>query len=332
MQPKHRILKYINFQCDFYYPTLNASEGIFLCISPYEAETLSRSIKLLNECRKIVILQDGVFDFANSFNNTNFKDNFKLLYPSTSNIIFVFGNKEKDYIQYFNPSATVCSYMPTFINNTIERKSTFSNECAEFDVMITTANTAYFSPEEFDILAKYLVKVIKELDLNGFRYCFRIFDRKLLQHLAKHSINLANNIVEVDLVTSLSNVKSVITTPSTLSVEVMILDLPVATLIYRDLPLSVQTGWILSNEKQVLLLMQSMLKYDTERMNIQRALLANYVKSDYPQLNKDDVLTVANGIPSLRDSFDSFAIRQLSSFWNFNIKFFIKRVVCKIIK
>jgi hypothetical protein len=331
MQPKNRLTRYINFSCDLYYPISKHTKHINLTISPYEVDTLKKSISIIRKGEKLVVLQDGVFDFSNSFCNPFFFDSYKLLYPSTSNVVFSFGNKEKSYIKYFNPNAVVKSYMPTFINKTIENKKTFSNSNAQFDVMITTANTAYFSDQEFDRLVNLLVNIVGKLKKSELTYCFRIFDKKIIEALKHVSIAFVN-IIDVDLCSALTLTKSVITTPSTLSVEVMILDVPVATLIYRDYPLTTQTGWIMAHENDAILIVESMLKGADERMNIQRAMLTNYIEVDFPQLKATDVVTIANNVPPITDALDRFATKQLTSTWNFNIKYFIKRMLCKIKK
>ncbi|ASI89244.1 hypothetical protein [Vibrio mediterranei] len=327
MQSKEIMSKYVATDIGTYYPNWNKKElrnSILITTSPYELESIQSSLI----AKKSIGLQDGVFDFSNSFNNPFFfNKSYKLHFPAINDVILCFGKKEASYIAGFNKRTVVKTYIPEFVKRTMKLADDFNNPEPEYDVMLTTANTAYFDESEFKLLVNYLESVIDSLLSSGYKICIRIFDNQLLNALSLEDID---NLKEGSFVEAAANVKSVITTPSTLAVESMILGLPTATLIYRDMPITTQTGWMLYNPAIVCSVVESMLNNNRERLSIQRVLLENYLEPEV----KDATVKTLTRLSQLSDQSktgrEGFAESILLSTWNFNLKFLIKRLLCKL--
>lgn len=328
MQSKKLMDKFINANLDCYYPDWNDRDldnSILITTAPYELESIKSSLRA-----KISIgIQDGVFDFANSFYHPFFNNKkYKLNFPSVNNVVLCFGKKEAIFIESLNSNnLMVKTYIPSYIKNTLKSADEFSNEDAIYDVMITTANTAYFSDEEFDKLTLCLKRTTENLLSAGYRVCFRIFDKRIINALHFEDIE---NINSGGFLNAAAKTKCIFTTPSTLAVESMILGIPTATFIYRDTPLTTQTGWLVYDPSLAVNIVDSMLSNDNERFMIQKALVDNYLSSDFDNVTEVEITKIAEYSKVDNNFRVSFAESVLLSKWNFNIKFFFKKLIYKL--
>ncbi|MEZ9998872.1 hypothetical protein AB4428_11260 [Vibrio lentus] len=328
MQPKSLIGKYINNRLSCYYPNWNEIEletSVLITIAPYELESIKSALR----ADFSISVLDGVFDFANSFYHPFFEGkNYKLYFPAINDAVLCFGKKESRYIKSLNDNIMVKTYIPSYIKKTQEKADDFNNENAKYDVMLTTANTAYFNDEEFVKVVRYLNETTKILQSAGYSVCYRIFDQKILESLVFKDVC---NITTGSFVDSAKNTKCIFTTPSTLAVESMILGIPTATFIYRNTPLTTQTGWIIYDLASVMDVVESMLSNDNDRLLIQKVLLENYIYSEVNELTEEEIRNlIGNTVTEKKEKYNSFAESVLLSRWNFNIKFFIKRWFYKI--
>ena len=311
---------YYNKNCIFL-----KSFNLFVCLFytlPHNT-ILTEKFKLLGI--KTLLCSDGVFDFSNSFYNpmvTKYKVN--LFFPVLQDYFLCVGKKEKDFFQVFSNTIT---YTPKRMMSEFE----YIPLPSETKVLITTANSAYFSMDEFCRLKELLVGVSKCLITDNISFSFRIFDQKLLSEVKSELPCTIENDIQESFESILLNYSSVVTTPSSISVTAMYHQRAVATLLYRDTPLFLNSGWSIPSVAVFKSCLLDFTGLDSERMAIQNRLLSQHLSDS--TLNKciTDVLD--------HDFINTFSktqcvnqnmLNMLDSKFNFNFEWFIRKIYLRI--
>jgi hypothetical protein len=274
---------------------------------------------------KTILMSDGIIDWANLFDNPKQKKyDIDLYHPIIHDYFFCLGEEEKDYFDFLGNNTE--QYM---LNRIIPNKDKLDLPNNE-KFLITTANTAYFNDSERDHLEKILKKVIKILDEMNINYIFRIFDEYLINNL---DIQSENNYDEGNFDSVLSKVDFVITTPSSITINAMYHDRPVAQLIYRDTPMFVQSGWNINMGNNIEQTINSLLKKDKNRINFQNWQVEKYinVKSEKKMidvLDSDDI----NGSNKIENFININLYNLINSKYNFNLEYFVRKVYLKFKK
>ncbi|CAH6924578.1 conserved hypothetical protein [Vibrio chagasii] len=332
VQEKSRFLRYFSNLKDFQYDNMQFSSNIpagciNVTIAPLEHKSLMLTYRSSREKYAMIAIQDGVFDLSNALKNK--KHVYPLHMPMVNDFLFCLGEHEKKLLRELNPSKSVYSYQPKFLSELIDLK--MENNKKKFDFLITTANTAYFDDFEFNELITLLVNIILELDKNEHNYILRIYDPEIISYLEDKVGRKLVNITTGDFKSVVNNVECVLTTPSTIAVESMLLNKPVGTLYYRDEPLLTQTGWIIHRSSNLPSVVSQMVLKDDDRMLIQSALLKNYIDVDYTALNADKIDEICK--PALiNEVIESASAEMLHSKFNFNLKYFFKRIHSKVFR
>lgn len=225
-------------------------------------------MKMIYEVRKrgivTLLLQDGVYDWANSYINNN-----PYLYDIIFHDIFAFFGTLRDESwlrsNMVNPKGIV-KYVPNYI-----KEKDFVMEEKKYDFLITTANKSYFNNDELDSLVIIINKTISELIKFDLTYKLRIFDNTLLSRL--DVVDNVENDVLVGFSDCVKNVNAVITTKSTLIFESISLDLPVGEFVYRDTPILSSAAWCIHSNVHFKNTFSSMLSRDEKRMKYQNSYL-----------------------------------------------------------
>ena len=269
-----------------------------------------------------VLLCDGIVEWSNMFNNKKMiKNGYTLFHPIIHKYFFVSGIEENNYFKY--QKHNTLKFLPKRIK-VLTKKENYNYK---FDFLITTANTAYFNDTEKISLVNLLRNVISEIEELKMTYCFRIFDNYLIKKL---NINSEQNYIKVDIDYPLQISKSLISSPSSIILTAMSIDIPVGILNYRDYPLFLQTGWLFSghNTRETLL---SMYERNSERLEFQRFKTKEYFennKSISDLINQDR----SNKSAKLKKSYqyEHYTHKLLNSKFNFNFEYMFRKLFKKL--
>lgn len=219
-----------------------------------------------------ILLHDGIFEWKNTFTNNC---SLPLYHPVNHHVFFMFGGDlEYEYFEYLLPKSNVIiKYVPYYLRNVM--KCTNSIE-SDYQFLITTANKPYFCNDELVRLSSLISDVILNFERLSLTYKVRIFDKKLLS-LLKLNKNIVNDI-DSSLSNCIRNVDAVITTKSTLTLEVIKAEKPVAELIYRDSPVFSNPAWLIHSNIDFDETFKSILSQDKNRMLLQKKVLEQHFR------------------------------------------------------
>lgn len=275
---------------------------------------------------KTILIADGVFEFGNSFLNPMVcKYKMKLFHPITQEYFICVGSFSR---KYFSRYSKTVPYMP-------ERMMTSDKHIPmprDKKALITTANTAYFNDYEFNKLQGLLVCAALELKLKGVSFCFRIYDQMLFKAVVDELGFLIDNDVGSDFETTLASYSTIITTPSSICVTAMYHKRSVATLIYRDFPISVQSGWVLFDKASIKQSLSSLINMDSTRMEIQDNLVSMYFPSNEINSALDIVVKDKTINHSEVNYYDKAMMNMLTSTFNFNFEHFFRTLYLRFKK
>ncbi|WP_045406191.1 hypothetical protein [Vibrio jasicida] len=248
--------------------------------------------KIILQCKllgvKTIFLTDGIFDWANAFSNPKHEAvNLYSLFPIDFDQLIVAGNTQStNYFKYLYKNLSVKTYLPLRNKNLYIKDTDMSER-----VLITTANTAYFSELELERLIKLIDKTTESLIEINIRFDFRIFDSNLLQRL-KHK-NYGKNIISGDFHTASRKYCAYFTTPSSVILDLALLNRPIFTYLYRDTPLQVHSGWLIFEGLEIKELLSSVILSDKNspdydyRLAYQRSLVeTNTTEKDIFMIEK----------------------------------------------
>ncbi|WP_113928352.1 hypothetical protein [Bacillus sp. P14.5] len=277
-------------------------------------------IKAKQQNIKTILISDGVFDFSNAFNNRmQLKYGLKLFHPIIHDIFLSVGKQEKNY---FGKGVRAIQFLPKKVINTKVRIPLPNVN----KILITTANTAYFNETEKELLISILKRIIQELDSKGHQYFFRIFDENIINAL---NVKPINNQVEGSFEQALANADYVITTPSSISINAMYHNRPVAHLQYRDLPIYLQSAWVISGSYPIGKTIKSMLEKEEDRLKIQNNILEQYLVQNTPSEVFEDAIH-SEIINSRNNDIDIFVNKNLKNMLesrlNFNLEYLARRL------
>ncbi|TVU75453.1 hypothetical protein FQP87_11245 [Vibrio tasmaniensis] len=270
---------------------------------------------------KTVLLTDGIVEWNNCFhhhavinhNNILFSEIIHdvVLTPS-NNVTGLINNKLKSF-----------GYTPKKVRYNISEEKTVDGD---FDILITTANSAYFNEVEFINLSKLIVSIIESAILYDKKIALRIYDKKLLNELSPFKLP---NITECSFNEFIGLSDVVVSTPSSVVLTSMIAKKKTCQMIYRDSPLLLQSGWMIHHSTNITDTIASLLNPTQEqefRLRYQESVVQdhNNFNLDLPveDLNSNGLfvnLSEANEINIL--------LKLLNSPFNFNIEFRIRKLV-----
>ena len=186
----------------------------------------------------------------------------------------------------------------------------------EFDFLVTTAKTPYFSAGEKARLITSLSACIAALHRSGFKILVRLFDSDLCR-ATRANVPNATFDTTGDFTSALARAECVIGTPSSVLLEAMHQNRPTGTLLFRDSPLLYQTGWLIGCNQAWHETFESMLGHDSKRMDFQRqSLRENLSERDFfeycDQIARGENLAAPRPIDAIDLEFENRMLRQLS--------------------
>lgn len=284
-------------------------------------------------CKKLNIptafIFDGVFDWANTYNNPKHTSlGIYIGRPFLHDIVFYVSSGDSlKYLKYKNPGVKFINYMP--FRNRKCNVSVGINDLKKDTVLITTANTAYFDDKEFSSLVDLIKDTIHVCEELGIKVIYRIFDRKILK-----SLNIdKDNYIDCNLSDVLNISTIVLSTPSTLNVDVVGYNLPLGSLIYRNSPVLNNGGWVIYDKKtardSILQMLNGHKDIDfIERINFQRSLIA-CDKENFENLSKKDLYVCLNksDVSDILDDITAFTTFSYVKIFISQLIFYIKKLI-----
>lgn len=288
------------------------------------------NLYILSKCYGVcltVLVADGVYEWDNAYRNPKTVKVGVSLYDPVLVDVFLHTGHCVNYLKYINPKSVFLSYLPYRMRNVkhegmrMNVPQLVKNRCKK--LLVTSARTPYFDVDE----RKRLVEIYREIIIDALAVFdvieFRVFDDNFLVEITK-DLGAFRNIKDGSFEAVVSEYDAVVTTTSSISLEVMKRDIPLAHVDVRDSPLFVQAGWRITGSVNVVSVLKSMATRDPSRMSYQR--------SQIKQLEAPEVVEVAD----LLDRFDPikldpsvvkdlYASLVLQSRWNINLKVIVKR-------
>ncbi|MEZ9512692.1 hypothetical protein [Vibrio breoganii] len=295
---------------------------IFSIYSSYKFNLLV--IKLKNLGIPSLLMFDGVSEFSNFLNNKHLKSKSMINYhPIISDMALVVGHSAKQYFEVSN--CLVGQYMPLHMSQGDKR----IDMCKDTRVMITTANTAYHTQREFNLLLSSLKEVISFFESMQVEFFFRIFDKSLIEEL---NIDQDRNCLSGSFQESLSNASHVVTTPSSISLTAMYHNRPVMHLIYRDFPSYFQSGWQYISGVSDKTTFMSFIESDEHFMKFQfKEVSSNYDVDDVDIEIKNLLSKYKYSDSSRISEFENNILyKMLDSRYNINFEYAIRKVYWKL--
>ncbi len=262
-----------------------------------------------------LLLFDGICEFSNFTKNKLMRKlSIENYHPIIADSVAVVGDEALEYFKVYN--CKVYKYLPPRVFNMSE-KLPLPHHNSSFDFLITTANTAYYDDEERRNLIELISKLVKELERSDFSYCFRLFDESLISSLG---VPKSLNFTDGDFDTILKNVRSVITTPSSILLASMFHERAVGLLSYRDSPMFIQSGWLIHLGVNIEETLNSMHIREPKRMAFQSAQVKSNIETSF--LSKvecnNKVLNVER--KELVEFINQNMSNMLASPFNFNVE------------
>ncbi|MHA7138179.1 hypothetical protein ACRTEV_13045 [Rossellomorea arthrocnemi] len=267
-----------------------------------------------------LLIADGVFEWENAFNNPITKSyNIKLYHPIIHDSFLCLGEDEKMYFE--GQGVNVETYLPQRVLN-INNKVELNNNNK---VLITTANSAYFSENEYIRLLGLINEIINKLNEKKINYIFRIFDSRIASDL---KLTKDINFTDGSFKEVLKEVNIVFTTPSSIILESMYNDRAVCQLLYRDTPIFLQSGWNVSQSVDIGNTIDSIMSFDESRMDFQYHQLRKYLPTSSIETH------IKNFIDNKRESQELYVNQNLynllNSKLNINLESIFRRVYLKL--
>ncbi len=147
-------------------------------------------------------------------------------------------------------------------------------------ILVMTAKNPGFTPEQREVTLRSLQDLKAHLDtLSGVEVAWRV-SKVLVPELG-----IANRLTELagaELVELIERADAVVTTPSTVMLESMLLDRPVAALDYHNVPRFVPTAWTISARDHIPGVVAELLDPQPRKLAFQRDCLDDCLACDGP--------------------------------------------------
>ncbi len=256
---------------------------------------------LIFQCKEnnipTLFIFDGIFDWANTYENPKHgKLNLYIGKPFLHDFVFsVSGGNALNYLKFKNKDSSFIKYIPER-NIMYKHKGEDEIKFASRTILITTANTAYFNDREYDNLVVLINKIRNICLQEEISIVYRIFDEKLKSDLI---IDSGDNFVDCKFSDVLAHVDLVMSTPSTINIDVINNELPLCTLVYRNSPMLNTGGWIVYDDRSAKDALHQILDCDNdvdyiERLNYQKSLVSSESEPLDALFKSDTYKTIQN--------------------------------------
>lgn len=231
---------------------------------------------------KVIFFQDGVFDFANSYNNPFLKRKRINLheYDCYTEVFFTdftakdyFGDYSFNY-KTFWPKRMLSNVASVKVN---KRQDVFSSK-----ILISTAKNPAFDDKEYQRLIALINDLIDTLESMGIECFYRIYDQVLIDTL---KIDNDKNMILMPFEDCIKQGYSALfTTPSSIVNIAASMGIPVAIFDYRSTPIMSVAGWRIHRSVEIEEVIASMLRKDIDQLSFQYRMLP--ATSERPSIDR----------------------------------------------
>jgi hypothetical protein len=285
---------------------------------------LTTKFKRLN--KKTILCSDGIFEFSNAIDNEMVKKyGVMLFHPIIQDYFLCVGEEER---KYFNETVFALRYMP---KRMLSKKDLIELPKSK-RTLITTANTAYFTVQEFNRLEKLILDVVFLLIENSIEFSFRFFDERLLNSISDVlDVDIINDI-QHDFEVTIESYSSVITTPSSIAITSMYHQRAVSLLVYRDKPMFLQAGWLTPSSNVLRDTLYDFVNLNSERIAIQNNIVKSYFTENGITDHIENIVGLdLAGKKKVEESYiNKSLLNMLESKFNINIEWFARKLYLRL--
>lgn len=274
---------------------------------------------------KTAFFSDGIYDVGNSLRNPNLLKYSSYLYDlSIYDYMFVVGDV---YIDNTLSNVNVVRYLPKRVLSGDVMKETGTISGVN-KVLITTANTPYFTDLEFQRLVVIFTSIIRKLSkYDDTLVKTRIFDERLIDAL---ELRAEDNLINGDFEEVLANMTHVVSTPSSISIPVLKSGLPLLHVFVRPESPSIYSGWLLASEDMIDECLDDFL-YDYDiKTRIQSAFLYERFEGGCVEPISFILESTIENDSRVNEILKMRIDSLYSSHLNFNFEYFFRRIAHKI--
>jgi len=162
--------------------------------------------------------------------------------------------------------------------DSIRIESGYQKDPQEFRVLVCTAKFPGFTPRQSEITLQSLLDLKKHFDSNGMVSGRTVQVTWRLAPQIAGAIDVPNSLGDLngcEIAQQIRNVDAVITTPSTVMLEAMLLQRPVALLDFHNSPHYVPAVWSISAASQIESVLEELASPALAKMAMQQQLLAD---------------------------------------------------------
>lgn len=265
-----------------------------------------------------LLFSDGIIDWSNCFNNPLIsKYHLNLYHPILHDYFLCVGKEETDYFNFLGQKTF--QYLPDRmlnLNSVVKRPNNKA-------FLITTANAPFYNEEEKIRLLKLIKDTVLALNELGFSYFYRIYNQEIITELQIQDID---NHTSMSFEDCIRDADCVITTPSSISFTAMYHKRALAHFTYRDTPVFIQGGWIITSDINLKATLVDMANMEENRIRYQDYQVSKYL---YDNNITDSNIREALGNyqqENIKKFINKNLYNMLNSFFNFNIEYFVRRI------
>jgi hypothetical protein len=237
-------------------------------------------------CKRIGIptfhVLDGIVEWRNLFENTRTADptnGAALFQPLLSDVTFAMGEVQKRTLEWLGNSRVVSTGLPR-LDSLASRPCRIGPLEGTPRILVATANTPWFTSDQRDLFLSEFSRIAESLAGSGssqYSTGSRISWR--IAAPVAEALGVSNDLLD-SAAEALMRCDALITTPSSLAVEAMILGIP--TLIFDPYacPILTPTAWHATSADSVMALLPSLVAPEARRASLQDVLLASIAPSD----------------------------------------------------
>lgn len=218
---------------------------------------------------KSITIQDGIIEYAHSFLKKNSAARYK---PVLTDYIFVLGERSKKILLSWSiPEEKI---LVTGIPRFDEYKKQHQVECEQDYLLVTSANTPWFSKKTKRLFYEKYYMLVEYLMASGINFRLRLPNRVL--RLAPESfINLIKEVYlsKNDLLNDLCGAKAVISTPSTIVYEAMAMHKPFALFKTSSETVYTQAAWEFTDISDAKVIINELLDPPKYKLSFQELIL-----------------------------------------------------------
>ena len=245
-------------------------------------------VSILRRARELqiptLVLADGILEYRNTWENPNLPDG-AIYQPVIGHKLACIGRSQQRLVEAWNEPGTVELVGIPRLDGCLQPHHTTRVVDGEFHLLIATARTPGFTPEQMAVTRQSLVDIRDWLashpTINGERI---VPTWRISPQLADELQVASNphNVYQGELIQALAQVDAVMTTPSTVALEGMLAGRPVVWLDYHLVPPLINVVWTIQCQKHIEPVLNELLAPPPQKLDLQRTFLLDSLECQSP--------------------------------------------------